>query len=115
MYTASQRHEYTLLVSSYYVYLCTEQIFDSRPVMNNKIFMKKNLKEVDTSHLYASFGTFFFQICYLFQAQWDFKLSEEFEIDVIFLQKLQFYHFQTFFKDSLWTQKVPKKHKDVIF
>ena len=37
----------------------------------------------------------------LFEAQWDFKLSEDFEIDVIFIRKLQFFRFQTFFKDSL--------------
>ena len=31
----------------------------------------------------------------------DFKLSEEFEIDVIFLRKQRFYRFHTIFKDSL--------------
>ena len=57
--------------------------------------------EVGSSHLYASFGTFWVQIGQLVEAQWDFKLSEEFEIDVIFLRKQRFYRFHTFFKDSL--------------
>ena len=39
-------------------------------------------------------------------AQWDFKLSEKFEIDLIFLQKQRFYSFQTFFKNSLCLQKL---------
>ena len=39
-------------------------------------------------------------------AQWDFKLSEKFEIDLIFLQKQRFYRFRTFFKDSLSFQKL---------
>ena len=68
----------------------TERIFDSRPFMCNKIFLKKTHIEVGSSHLYASFGTFCVQICHLFEAQWDFKLSEEFEIDVIFLRKQRF-------------------------
>ena len=59
-----------------------------------------------TERIYASFGTFFVQICQLFDAQRDFKLSEEFEIDVNFLRKQQFYRFQTFFKDSLCLQKL---------
>ena len=86
-------------------YLCTERIFDSRPFMCNKFF-EKTLKEVGSSHIYASFGTFWVQIGQLFEAQWDLELSEEFEIDVIFLQKQRFYRFPTFFKDSLCLQKL---------
>ena len=37
VYTDSQKHESTLL----YTYVCTERIFDSRPFMYNKIFLKK--------------------------------------------------------------------------
>ena len=45
MYTALQKHE--------------ERIFDSRPFMYNKIFLKKLLYlEVVSSYIYASFGTF---------------------------------------------------------
>ena len=52
---------------------------------------------------YASFGTFCFQIGQLFETQRDSKLSEEFEIDVIFQW---FYRFQTFFKESLCLEKL---------
>ena len=62
---------------------------------------EKTLVEDSSSHLYASFGTFCVQIDQLFEAQWDFKLSEEFEIDVIFLWKQRFYRFHAFFRDSL--------------
>ena len=62
---------------------------------------EKTLILVGSSHLYASFGTFYVQISQLFEAQWDFKLPEELEISNIFLRKQTFYHFPTFFKDSL--------------
>ena len=39
-------------------YVCTKRIFDSRPFMYSKIFLKKTLIENGSSHLYASFGTF---------------------------------------------------------
>ena len=58
-----------------------------------KNIFEKTLFEVGSSHLYDSFGTFCVQIGQLFEAQGDFKLSEEFEIDFIFLQKQQFYRF----------------------
>ena len=48
-------------------YVCTERIFDSRPFMYNKMFLKE---VVGSSHLYASFGTFCVQIGQLFEAQW---------------------------------------------
>ena len=57
--------------------------------------------QVRSSHLYASFGTLCVQIGQLFEAQWDFELSEEFEFDVIFLRKQRFYRFHKFFKDTL--------------
>ena len=67
---------------------------------------EKNLIEVSSYHIYASFGTFYVYIGQLFEAQWDFKHSEEFEIDVVFLRKRRFYLFQTFFKDSLSLEKL---------
>ena len=45
---------------------------------------EKNLKIDGSSHFYASFGVFCVQISLLFEAQWDFKHSEEIEIDMIF-------------------------------
>ena len=57
-------------------------VFDSPPFMC--------ATEVCSSYIYASFGTFYVQIGWLFEAQWDFKLSEEFEIDDIFLRNHQF-------------------------
>ena len=60
---------------------------------------------VGSSHLHASIGTFCVQNGQLFEAQRDFKFSEEFELDVIFLQKQRFYLFRTFFKDSLFLEK----------
>ena len=62
---------------------------------------ENTLIKVCCAHLYASFGTFCVQIGQLFEVQWDFKLSEEFEIDVIFLIKQRFYRFHAFFRDSL--------------
>ena len=62
---------------------------------------EKTLMEDGSSHLYASFGTFCVQIGQLFEAQRDFKITEGFEIEVIFLRKQRFYRFQTFFEDSL--------------
>ena len=53
----------------YSIRVCTERIFDIRPFMYNKIYLKKNLIEVGSSHLYASFGTFCVEICLLFEAQ----------------------------------------------
>ena len=50
-----------------------------------KNIFEKTLIKAGSSHLYASFGTFWVQIGQLVEAQWDFKLTEEFEIDVIFL------------------------------
>ena len=64
----------------------------------------KTLTEVCSLHLYASFGTFCVQIGQFFEAQWYFKLSEEFEINVIFLRKHPFNRFQTYFKDSVFLE-----------
>ena len=89
-------------------YVCTEQLLD--------IIFEKTLIEVGSSHLYASFGTFCVQIGQLVEVQWGFKLSEEFEIDIIFLRKQRFYRFPHFSKTHctstnwpIWTQKVPKE------
>ena len=73
--------------------------------VKQNIFVKTFI-EIDSSHLNASFGTFCVQIGQIFELQWDFKLSEKFEIDLIFLQKQHFYRFQAFFKDSLSLQKL---------
>ena len=67
---------------------------------------EKTLIEVGRAHLYASFGTFCVQIGQLFESQWDFKLSIELKIDLIFLQKEQFYRFQTFSNDSQGLQRL---------
>ena len=72
---------------------------------------EKNLIEVCSSHLYFSFGYFCVQIGKLFEAKWDFKHSEEFEIDKIFLRKQWFDRFQTFSKIHC----ASKKHKDVSY
>ena len=58
-------------------------------------------KNLNKCVAHASFGTFCVQIGQLFQAQRYLKLSEEFEIDDIFLRKQPFYSFPTFSKDSL--------------
>ena len=79
-------------------YVCSERILTADCSCTTKYF-EKTLIEVDSSHLYASFGTFWVQIGQLVEAQWDFKLSEEFEINVIFLRKRRFCRFHTFFKD----------------
>ena len=94
-YNASQKHESTLL----HTYVMNEFLTAVRS-FTTKYFWK-SLIEVGSSHLYASFGTFCVQIGQLVEVQWDFKLSEEFEINVIFHQKQRFYRFHTFFKDSL--------------
>ena len=78
----------------------TERIQPTVHVQQN--IFEKNLIEFGSPHLYASFGSFFVQIGQLVEPQWDFKLSEEFEIDDFFLRIQQFDHFQTIFKDSLW-------------
>ena len=72
---------------------------------STKYFWKISYR-IGSSHLYASFGTFCVKIGQLFEAQWDLKLSKEFEIDVIFLRKHRFYRFRTFFKDSLCLEKL---------
>ena len=69
------------------------------------------LIEVGSSHLCASFGTFCVQIGQLVEAEWDFKLLEEFEIDNS--DFTVFKHFSKTHCDSkIWrivTQKVPKE------
>ena len=53
-----------------------------QPTVNKQqnIF-EKTLIKVGSSHLYASFGTICVEIGKLFESQWDFKLSEDFEKD----------------------------------
>ena len=82
-------------------YVCTERIFDSGPFMYSKIFLKTPL-EVASSHLFP----------YSRHRSETFKLSEEFEIDDIFLWKQRFDRFQTFFQrltvPPIIDQKNPK-------
>ena len=74
--------------------------------MYKKIFLKKTLVEVGSSHLYVSFGTFCVHIGHLVEAQYEFKLSEELKMDVIFFPKQRFYRFHTIFKDLLCLEKL---------
>ena len=55
----------TTRIKPFSTYVCTEQIFDSSPFM----FFEKTCIEVVSSHLYASFGTFYVQIGQSFEAQ----------------------------------------------
>ena len=72
IYRNSQKHESTL----FHTYVLNEFSCTTK-------YFWKILKEVGSSHIYASFATFWVQIDQLFEAQWDFKLSEKFEIDLI--------------------------------
>ena len=96
----------TTRIKPFSTYVCTERIFDSPPfkhVQERRNIFEKTVIKVGSriSHLYASFGAFYVQIDHLFEAQRDFKISEEFEIDGIFLLKQRFDHFPTLLKDSL--------------
>ena len=53
------------------IYVCTEQIFDSRLLMYNKIFFRKTPIEVCSPYLNASFDsdTFYVKIGQLFEVQ----------------------------------------------
>ena len=96
-----------------HMYVLNEFLSGGRSTVHvEQNIFEKVLIEVGSSHIYASFGTFCFQIGQLFEAEWDFKLSEEFEIDVIFLRKHRFYRFHTFSKTHCWpilTEKVAKE------
>ena len=85
--------------------------------MYNNIFLKKTF----SPNLYASFGTFCVQISQLFEAEWVFKLSKEFEIDDIFLRKQKFLDVQASIIqrltvpriiDQLGRKRCQKKRKD---
>ena len=99
-FVQSYEVNYTALQKSYSIRMYWTNFWKPTVHVQQNIF-EKTLLEVGSSHLYASFGTFCVQIDQLFETQWDFKLSEEFEIDVIFLRKQRFYSFLTFFKISL--------------
>ena len=73
--------------------------------VQKNVFEKTLIKD-GSSHLYAYFGFFCVQIGQLFEAQWDFKLSEKFEFAAFFLLKKWFDYFQTFFKDSQCLKKL---------
>ena len=76
-YNASQKHESALL----HTYVLNE--FLSRPFIYNKIFLKKAILEVGSSHLYASFGTFCIQIGQLLKTQGVFEVFENRQMAVI--------------------------------
>ena len=89
-----------------------KRIFDSLPFMYNKLFLKKGLIEVGSSHYYASFGIACVQTVKLFEAQWDFELSEEFGIDDIFLRFTVFEHFsKTYYVLNNWSILMQKAAK----
>ena len=98
-YTASQKHE------SYSISKCWTNFWQPTILVQQNIFIK-TLIEFVSLHIYASFGTFCVQIGQFFEAQWDFKLSEEFDIEIIFLRKKRCYRFQTFFKGWLCLEKL---------
>ena len=81
-------------------YVCTERIFDSRPFLYRNKYIET---EIDSSHLYSSFGTFCVQIGSLFESQWDFEFSEE-------STSFSFEKTHCASKNwPIWTQKVPKQ------
>ena len=62
---------------SYFIRMYSTNFWQPTVHVLQNVF-EKNLIEVGSSHLYASFGTFCVQIGQLFAAQWVFKHSEEF-------------------------------------
>ena len=72
MYTDSQKHESPLL----HTYVINEFLTADRSCTTK--YFWKTLIEDRSSHLYASFGTFWVQIVKYFVPQWVFKHSEEF-------------------------------------
>ena len=122
----SQHHTVdTTRIKPLSTYVCTERIFDSPPpFMCNRIFVKQlYVVEVGRSHLYASFGIYWVHIAQFFEGQWDFKLSEKFEIDDIFPQIQRFDHFPIFAKthcvpwinDQFGRKRYQRKSNDVYY
>ena len=72
---------------------------------------KKPLIEIGSSHLYASFGTFCVQNSQLFEAQWDFKLSEKIENSDFTVFK----HFNIFQRLTIPSKIDQKKRKYVSY
>ena len=68
-----------------------------RPIIYNKIILKKHLKYWTL----ISLRFFCVQGGQSFEAQWDFKLSEDFEINDIFLRTQRFDRFKTVLKYPL--------------
>ena len=94
-----------------------------QPTIHVQHIFEKTLIEVGSSHLYASFGIFWVQICQLVQVQWDFKILEEFENVVIFLQKTVIFPFSYIFQmltvprtiDQFRRKRFQKKSKYVSY
>ena len=63
-YTAPQKHESTLL----HMYVVNEFLTADRSCTVQQNIFEKTLIEVDSSHLYASFGTFCVQIDHIFES-----------------------------------------------
>ena len=94
-----------LILTWIYITPCILNNFFTTDRLGTTKYFWKNSIEVGRSHFYASFGTFCIQIDQLFEAQWDFELLEEFEIDVI--QKQQFHVFKHFSKTHCVAKKWP--------
>ena len=74
-------------------------------IHKQQIIFEKDLIEVGSSHLYASFGTFCVQIGLSFESLWDLKLLSDLEIDLIFLKKTEILPFSNIFQRLTVTPK----------
>ena len=86
---------------------------DEHLYQSKKLFLKKTPIEVDSSHLYASFGTFCVQIGQFLEALWVFEkylktvkslFLKENDVDFEFFRKVKI----SLNNRPIWTQKVPK-------
>ena len=98
VYTASQKHESTLL----HTYVLNEFLTADCSCKQN-IFEKTHIV-VGSWNLYASFGTFCVQISRFCEEQWVSEHSEESRNRRHFLWKQRFIDVQAFFKSSLWLE-----------
>ena len=86
-----------------YIYYNTYRFNQNKPSGGYHTYVLNEFLTVDRSftHILRFFWHLWVQIGQLVEAQWNFKLSEEIEIDIFFLRKQQFYRFHTFIKDWL--------------
>ena len=100
----------------YLRYACNERIFR----VQQKKF-EKQLLEVYSPYLYASFGTFCVQISQLVKAQWVFKFSKEFRNRQHFPSKPAICRCSSILQrltvpriiDQFWRKRCQKKRKDM--